>query len=112
MRETVSPTFPNDFSSTTAETLFDLCPDRVTLQIVVLEHHLHDVLSACSWESWTALEHHRRGYDEAVVTDMDAYEKWLRTAGSGTAIADAPSTAASPKQILEEGMCFDAAKFC
>ena len=80
-------TFPDDIGETAAEALFDLCPKRVTVQLVVAVDYLHDVLSSASWETWKAFEHHRRGYDEAKVTDMDAYEKWIRTAGPGTSIA-------------------------
>ena len=95
-------TAPRDFGEVAAETLFDHCPQTVSVQLLVAEDKLHDTLKMLKWDKWNAFASHRGGYDESKVTDAASYARWLQTFISahpkslGTAIATAGAVADAP----------------
>ena len=78
--------FPTDFGKVAAETLFDLCPQTVSVQLLVAQDKLHDTLETLKWDKWKTFAGHRGGYDENEVTDAGSYARWLRQKSSGTVI--------------------------
>ena len=112
-------TFPNDFGKVAAETLFDHCPQTVSVQLLLAQDKLHDTLKMLKWDKWKAFAGHRGGYDESKVTDAASYARWLRAhmfvnpKSSGTAITTAGAVAPTAGDAYDlHSFPWDAKGFC